>query len=287
MTTTHLIDRFTWSSASRYRNALTVRYEPIQPIFLMVMARHLDRAVFIDAGANIGFYAVVVGAEPTVEEVHAFEPMPASAAQIRWNLQTNLPDKLTAVHEVALSNTQGQLEFAVVGPMAGDNGALADSVHDRSHISVSEVPCDRLDACVPIHGRGVAMKVDVEGHELSVLQGATETLTANHGFLQVEMHESDNLPDKIALLADLGWHLIVRIGPDHYFSNLPEYVEGGPSHMALLEECLDACRTIALTSPPGPARRRIAPGVHLEISRQKADAIKRRLLKVKRTKRPR
>ena len=128
MSTDSLLDKFRWSAESEMRNELTAAYEPIQPFILLAMTRRLRNAILIDAGANIGFYAVVIGSEPTIVEVHAFEPMHAAASAVRWNLGANLPAKSVVVHELALSDKGGELEFAVRSPLAGDNGALKDTI---------------------------------------------------------------------------------------------------------------------------------------------------------------
>jgi FkbM family methyltransferase len=274
-----LIEQFQWTAESESRNDLTSRYEPIQPFILLALARRLSDAVLVDVGANIGFYAVTIGNEPTVSEVHAFEPMPAAAAATRENTTTNLPLKQVAIHQLALSDQQGHLEFAVRGPLAGDNGALTDSILDASQISVDSVPCSRLDEVLQISGRHLVIKVDVEGHELSMLHGAVGTLSANQGFLQVEMHESPSDAEKVALLNGLDWHLITRVGPDHYFSNIPEYYETRGAVTDVFEEAMSICLDTS-KSPQRASRRRIVGGVYLQVSRSQVQRVKATLGKL-------
>ena len=122
-----LIEQHRWTRESDSRNELTARYEPVQPFILKALTRRLADVTFVDVGSNIGFYAVVIGVEETVDVVHAFEPMPAAAANTRSNMDANLPDIERHVHQVALSDVQGPLDFAVREPLAGGNGALSDS----------------------------------------------------------------------------------------------------------------------------------------------------------------
>lgn len=145
MSTKGLCERFAWSAESEVRNALTTYYEPVQPFVLVALAKHLNNAIFIDGGANVGFYTVVMGSELTIAEVYAFEPMPVPAAAVRWNASANLDGKPVRVIEAALSDSQGMLAFAVVGSTAGDNGALADTTYAHDDIDVLEVRCSRLD----------------------------------------------------------------------------------------------------------------------------------------------
>jgi FkbM family methyltransferase len=198
-----------------------------------------------------------------------------AAAAVRWNAHANLGDKSVTIRELALSDHSGELEFAVVSPLAGDNGALADSPYERHHIKVLRVRCGRLDDELRLEGRNILLKVDVEGHELSVLEGATTVLSANRGFMQIEMHESPSLGQKIEFLNDLGWHQISRVGPDHYFSNISSTYSD-----AFRAEMLEGAMGILVDSSKcarRASRRRIATGVYLEVSRKKVDAVKRLL----------
>lgn len=274
MSTDGLREKYKWSAASEIRNELTARYEPIQPFVLLAMTRRLENAVLIDAGANVGFYTVVIGSEPAVSEVVAFEPMFKAASAARWNATANLPTKSVVVHELALSDHCGQIDFAVRSPLAGDNGALQDTILDRRDFEVQRVRCERLDDRLQVVGRDVVIKIDVEGHELSLLRGATRTLSKNRGFLQLEMHESSSNSDTIALLSQLGWHQVARVGPDYYFSNIAEYTGVSDSRAEIVEEAMGIL-VEASKSGLRESRRRIAPGVYLQVSRRKVDAIKR------------
>lgn len=277
MSTGSLIERFRWSAESGPRNELTAVYEPVQPFILIAMARKLDNAVFIDAGANVGFYTVVLGSEPTISEVVAFEPMPRAASAVRWNAQANLAGKSVAVHELALSAQSGQLQFAVLSPLAGDNGALQDTLLEGEDFEVQWVRSERLDdVLLQVIGREVVMKVDVEGHELSLLEGSARTLGKNRGFLQIEMHDSPTIQEKVALLNGLGWHQVTRVRSDYYFSNIAEYAHNASFKAEILEEAM-GLMVDASKGSWRESRRRIAPGVYLHVSRSKVDAIKRLL----------
>lgn len=269
-----LIEQYQWTSESDSRNELTSRYEPVQPFILKALTRRLTNVTFLDIGSNIGFYAVVIGDENPVEAVHAFEPMPDGAANTQANMDANLPAVRTSVHRVALSDAQGPLEFAVRGPLAGGNGALADSQLDGPAVSVMSVERDRLDSVLNLAGLNLVIKIDVEGHELSTLRGAVDTLRENTGFLQMEMHPADSNGDKFALLERLGWRMFTRAGADHYFTNIDTYHEDRGAVADVLEDALAISIEHSL-SPRRASRRRIGPGIYLEVSRSKVDRVKR------------
>jgi FkbM family methyltransferase len=148
-----------------------------------------------DIGANVGYYtqkfAEAVG--PT-GEVHAFEPVPASAATVR-ELQQKYP--WVHVHQCAVADQPGTVLM--------NTGADSTSPTNRIAIEDSEandgisVSVTTLDQVVAESGIPSAIKIDVEGYEWHVLQGAQETLRSDqlhHVFVEIHFSllEARGLP---------------------------------------------------------------------------------------------
>jgi FkbM family methyltransferase len=122
---------------------------------------------FVDVGANVGLFAVLggrrVGANGTVVAV---EPHPRVHAYLRENLALNGLQHVQA-HQVAVGAEAGQAFLS--DRHADDQNALASD----GTVAVSVVPLDTLLRDVgPIR----LLKIDVEGHELAVLRGASAVL---------------------------------------------------------------------------------------------------------------
>lgn len=112
--------------------------------------------IVVDIGANIGVTASIFGREAT--EVHAFEPAPRAIPLLRANAPPNVK-----IYQVALSNVEGVAWF-------NERAALDES--SLSHAGI-EVPVMTLDSFAL---RPTFIKIDVEGYEHRVLQGASETI---------------------------------------------------------------------------------------------------------------
>jgi FkbM family methyltransferase len=112
----------------------------------------------VDVGANIGVTVRLFAAQ--AGHVHAFEPAPRALRL----LQRNVSDLCNVtLYTVALSNENGTARFSELEAL--DNSTLADDGID--------VPVRTLDS----YGlKPDVLKIDVEGFEHLVLEGARETL---------------------------------------------------------------------------------------------------------------
>jgi FkbM family methyltransferase len=129
-----------------------------------------DGAVTVDVGANCGLYTRRLAR--LSREVHAFEPSQQMARLLRRTSARNV-----SVHEIALSDHDGDAELFI--PQGEDGlvyglASLEERVGSSGRSIAAHVPIARLDAVID---QDVAfVKIDVEGHELNVLNGAVELL---------------------------------------------------------------------------------------------------------------
>jgi FkbM family methyltransferase len=141
-------------------------------------------AVTVDVGANCGIYTRALSR--ISRRVHAFEPSHKMADILRRTSATNV-----SVYELALSDQVGDAELFI--PQQ-DNQLVYGLASleprpgspDRDVVS-TKVPTARLDAIV--HEEVAFVKIDVEGHELNVLDGAVELLENSQPVFLVEAED--------------------------------------------------------------------------------------------------
>ncbi len=80
------------------------------------------------------------------------------------------------------------------------------------------VNCIRLDDMLPIRGKTIAMKIDVEDHEGAVIGGMEALLRHNRCFIQVECFNY-NMDAIEPRMTALGYRLLRSIDVDRYFTN--------------------------------------------------------------------
>lgn len=135
--------------------------------------------VAVDVGANVGEVSIILSQGAGAGgRVFAFEPNPRIYRYLLGNLALN------QCHNVAAANL-------AVGAAAG-SVRMSDSKRDDMNRVIDdgaiELPCTALDIYLPPLETIVFIKVDVEGSELRVLEGARATL-ARTACVNCEMGE--------------------------------------------------------------------------------------------------
>lgn len=136
----------------------------------MAFVLHLLRADdhFLDVGANVGSYTVLAGGAVRAR-VTSVEPIPETFAHLNRNVALNDLAGLVRTCQCGLSDSSGILRFTK--NLDCVNHILAQ---EETHPSI-EVPVRTMDDLVG-SDVPVLIKIDVEGHERSVLLGASRTL---------------------------------------------------------------------------------------------------------------
>jgi FkbM family methyltransferase len=165
----------------------------------------------IDVGANDGSYVHYLRRH--AKRVIAFEPMPVLARALRRKFRRGV-----VVESMALSDSAGTvpLRMPVVDGVVVTGCSTVSSTASATYPGhrAIEVPMDRLDN---VYGDDVGfIKIDVEGHEQAVLDGAVETIRRCRPRLLVEIDERlspGGLARAKAYFRDLGYRgYYVRAG---------------------------------------------------------------------------
>jgi FkbM family methyltransferase len=133
-----------------------------------------DTTTFVDAGANLGFYSLLIGGRLGPNgKIYAFEPHPDLAELARRNAFIN-GLSFVNVHPFGLSDKAVETDFSypkghLGGGMIGNHGLPEQFNLVRSRVQRLD---DVLDASATVD----LMKIDVEGHELAVLRGMQQIM---------------------------------------------------------------------------------------------------------------
>ena len=154
------------------------RYEDENLSVLLSFLR--DDSVFLDIGANLGFFALKLGQRLRRHgRVLAFEPHPHLAALLRRSLFLNGLDGVVTLHEVGLSDANGPVAFSY--PRGHLGGGGIGRMDDAAKFETVAASVRRLDDLVEDGFVADLVKIDVEGHELAVLRGMAGVIARSPG----------------------------------------------------------------------------------------------------------
>jgi FkbM family methyltransferase len=166
-------------------------HEFVEMAFLLHLLRPDD--LFLDIGANVGSYTVLASKVCGSRSV-AFEPDPQAATSLRRNIDANGIGDLVTVEQMALGREPGVIAFTKGLDTMNRVAAASDT-------SVQMVPVRRLDDIAEA-ANPTFIKLDVEGFEEQVMDGASRTLAAPSLLaVQSELHN----PHVEDVLAHLGF----------------------------------------------------------------------------------
>lgn len=185
-------------------------------------------SIVFDVGANFGFYTIMIARQLTSKgRVFSFEPCAQTVSRLRTNIRLNGLEAVITILPVALSKQQG---VGYLDNVSGNSGARALAPNGE------RISLTTLDAVCVEHSikRVDIIKIDVEGHEMAVLEGAAKTIESSRPIMLVEGNEvalrrsGASAKDLAAKLRSWGYRLLVpnrrRLVPLSGFPPPPEII---------------------------------------------------------------
>jgi len=172
----------------------------------------------LDVGANIGAHTLFLGhAVGRRGRVYAFEPQRLIHGLLCTNATLNDMNNIYPMH-AAVGRENGTISVPIINyGLSGNFGGL----------SLADRPAGESVPLITIDGLELAachfVKIDVEGMEAEVLEGARRTVSRFRPYLYVENNRKDKSPALIKALLDLDyrlyWHLAPYYKADNFFGN--------------------------------------------------------------------
>lgn len=201
------------------------QYPEIQALKRFLSGFHVD--CLFDVGANRGQYATMARKDAGYRGlILSFEPNPAVFAELQKRAAS---DRHWHVFNMALSDFDGTADFNI---MAADqfsslktpSNAQDDIFANRNKVTQTvATPCRRLDTLLPelVGQHGFArpfLKMDTQGHDLSVCQGAGAALAQMTG-VQTELGVRPIYEGGTGYRAMIDWLETRAFIPSAFFAN--------------------------------------------------------------------
>lgn len=143
----------------------------------LFMKRYLKAGMCIfDVGANVGEFSLMMLNNYNNIELHCFEPVFETFNVLRARLKDPPKESKVVLSNKGLSNKEEKIEINIYANLAGTN-----SLYERVGLSILEKQASEfitIDSYIKRNNIDVVdfIKVDVEGHEVKVIEGAQNTI---------------------------------------------------------------------------------------------------------------
>lgn len=182
--------------------------------------------VFLDIGANQGLYTIVAAQNPNCKGAWAFEPVPATRDLLERNIGLNGVGGAAHVVPSAVTSSDGSLTIMVPKGHSGMARLDVQGDGETQYIPLEINGMSRvgLDALQFGADEDIVVKIDVEGHEETVLR---ELLASRHAARISEIfYECDetwlDAENLMAMLRAAGFSRIRKIGSGVHYDVLAE-----------------------------------------------------------------
>ena len=177
------------------------------------VTKQCKSTVAIDCGAWVGDTAIMLN-DYGFSEIHCFEPHPTTVETLKTNLRANKNNGNFRIHHKAVGNTCSTLMMADEGYLGGGS-----KITDSGSIPVETVT---LDSFWKSTKRVGLLKLDVEGFEENVLEGAIKLIKRDKPILLIAVYHEDASPGQMIRVQQfindlkLGYKFIFRgMQPDY------------------------------------------------------------------------
>ncbi|MDF2434047.1 MAG: hypothetical protein JWP44_3678 [Mucilaginibacter sp.] len=123
---------------------------------------------FADIGANIGSYTVLASAHVKARSI-SLEPVPATFNHLVNNISINKIQELVSVYNMAAGSQKGTINFT-------SSLDTMNHVAEETDLDIIEVPVITIDEILIDKKMPILFKIDVEGFETEVINGASKSL---------------------------------------------------------------------------------------------------------------
>ena len=194
---------------------------------LRALLRHHGIDLIFDVGANTGQFASHVFGLGYAGRIVSFEPQSVPHAALLARSRAN--SRWEVAERCCLGDHDGETEIHVSQNSISSSVLPISALHtaispEAGYVGVERVPMRRLDDLARRHLDGshaALLKIDVQGYERHVMEGASETLARVKG-LQVEISLRTVYEGQMLFLPMLTWIMGMGFQPARF---LPAFLE--------------------------------------------------------------
>jgi FkbM family methyltransferase len=188
---------------------------------------------FIDVGANIGLHSLTASSANKSIEIFSFEPEPNNYLSFIKNIGLNEFNNIRPFC-IGLGNTNTTISLNI--NEGWNKGKHSIKVNFNDLQSKINIPVTQLDNfCENINGNHLIIKIDVEGYEKEVLEGAKKVLNKTENIILIielleEINGANICQEIIAFLIKNNFNMLFKIDSNNELLEVVKY-EGSSDYI--------------------------------------------------------
>ena len=173
---------------------LSQEFEKQEIDFLINQIKYNNINYFIDVGANCGYYSLIISNEISNIKVLAFEPNIEAYSKFSKSLKENIDlSKKITLENFGLSNLSAKLKMQSMikfgYAQTGGTSIINENENTKNFTFFANFKI--ADNFIKLTNEKISIKIDVEGHELNVLEGMKNIIKKNKCILQIEVFKKN------------------------------------------------------------------------------------------------
>jgi FkbM family methyltransferase len=201
----HVENEYFWGGISN-------GWEKVSTKIWLALSKNTDS--ILDIGANTGCFSLISKTVNPTTQIHCFEPLPGVLEKLRLNISLNNYD--INIHPYALSNFNGN---AKVYPTSLDHVysvTVNKNLFENAQVHEQVIEVRKLADVIRENNitKIDLMKIDVETHEVEVLEGMGEYLSKFQPDMLIEV-QTDEIASSIEKMIEGMGYIYFNIDEEH------------------------------------------------------------------------
>jgi|TARA_B110000238_G_C16095717_1_gene425996 FkbM family methyltransferase len=194
-------------------------YEDPQINYLHKLFKDNKINYFFDVGSNCGIYTLIFGKLFKDVKILSFEPIQSTFLKLKKNISLNAGLRNIKKYNYGLSNKSSKLKVKTLIKkkfIQSGGFSVVNKKDNLKNLHTEYASFKKGDEKFKIKNKTICLKIDVERHEICVLNGLSRMLRNNKIILQIEIL-SPNYNSVYKKLHTFGFKKINQIKNDFYF----------------------------------------------------------------------
>ena len=170
---------FVWCSFRKNKMSHSIirkcDFEDLKELNLIKIRSEDKSTLIFDCGSNFGFYSLYLASLNENNQVIAFEASPKTYQELKKNIEEN-EFKNIQCHNLALTNNENQTLTFFESSNDWESSLIESNFNNKTKTNISSAKLDSFEDRIEKKNQHIVIKLDVEGYEMQVLDGAKKII---------------------------------------------------------------------------------------------------------------